>query len=66
MKTTIKELKEAVGKDAEHIIAREIGLERRGTKYRCPNWTAHKMATETPPSRGIVMHCSSNASRAVT
>ena len=34
---TIQDLKERIGQNAEHIIAQGMGLERVGTKYRCPN-----------------------------
>ncbi len=58
---SIQEIKQDVGQQAEYIIARELGLEKSGTKYRCPNGGAHKHGDRTPSlswdSTALQFHC---------
>ncbi|MFH5834525.1 AAA family ATPase [Proteiniclasticum sp. C24MP] len=44
----IQEFKECIGQNAEHIIAQGMGLERVGTKYRCPNKYSHNNGDRHP------------------
>jgi archaellum biogenesis ATPase FlaH/5S rRNA maturation endonuclease (ribonuclease M5) len=44
----IQEYKQHMGQQAEHIIAQGMGLVRAGTKYRCPNKSAHKHGDRNP------------------
>jgi len=44
----IQEFKERIGQNAEHIIASGMGLERVGTKYRCPNKYSHNNGDRHP------------------
>lgn len=48
MNNEIQEIKEKVGQAAEEIIARQLQLEKVGSKYRCPDRMAHRHGDRTP------------------
>ena len=44
----IQELKNEYGQSAEQIIASGLGMEKKGTKYKCPNGFAHRNNDRDP------------------
>ena len=48
MGTDIQQIKARVGQDAREIIAHGLGLERKGSKYRCPDKFAHRNGDRDP------------------
>lgn len=48
IKQQINEIKNKVGQSAEDIIARGLGLQRKGSGYSCPNKIAHKRQDRNP------------------
>lgn len=44
----IQELKKEYGQGAEQIIANGLGMEKKGTKYKCPNSFAHRNNDRDP------------------
>lgn len=44
----IQELKSEYGQSAEQIIANGLGMEKKGTKYKCPNGFAHRNNDRDP------------------
>ena len=45
---SIKQFKEIIGQDAKTIISEGLNLIKKGSKYQCPNTTAHKHGDRNP------------------